>query len=69
MRFLFFLPSIDFQYMGGKFYENVVHMQKKMTGNMAMKSLGLSTLDNIGRLVVSRDNRRVSLSAAMCCAR
>lgn len=39
----------DFQYMGGKFYENVVKVEKRMTGNQGMKALGLSTLDNIGK--------------------
>ena len=30
----------DFEYMGGKFYQNVVKMQKRMTGNQCMKALG-----------------------------
>jgi tryptophanyl-tRNA synthetase len=54
----------DFEYMGGKFYENVVMMQKRMTGNQCMKALGVSTLDNIGKFSWSAIQAAPSFSSS-----
>jgi tryptophanyl-tRNA synthetase len=54
----------DLQYMGGKFYENVVKMQKKMTGNQCMKALGVSTLDCIGKFSWSAVQAAPSFSSS-----
>merc|ERR1711990_818901 len=54
----------DLKYMGGKFYENVVKMQKKMTGNQCMKALGVSTLDCIGKFSWSAIQAAPSFSSS-----
>jgi len=54
----------DFRYVGGPFYQNIVLMQKRITANMAMKSLGLSTLDNIGRFAWSAVQAAPSFSSS-----
>ena len=50
--------------MGGKFYQNVVKMQKRMTGNQCMKALGVSTLDNIGKFSWSAIQAAPSFSSS-----
>ena len=50
--------------MGGKFYENILRMEKRMTGNMAMNALGLKTTDNIGRFQWSAIQAAPSFSSS-----
>ena len=54
----------DLGYMGGKFYENILRMEKRMTGNMAMNALGLKTTDNIGRFQWSAIQAAPSFSSS-----
>eukprot|EP00038_Savillea_parva_P029931 m.74336 g.74336 ORF g.74336 m.74336 type:complete len:656 (-) comp8908_c0_seq1:240-2207(-) len=54
----------DFDYVGGQFYRNIVQLQKRMTGNQAMKALGLKTLDNIGKFAFSAVQGAPSFSSS-----
>jgi tryptophanyl-tRNA synthetase len=54
----------NFNYMGGQFYRNIVQLQKRMTGNQAMKALGLKTLDNIGKFAFSAIQGAPSFSSS-----
>lgn len=54
----------DLQYMGGKFYENIVKIQKRMTANRCMKALGLSTIDNVGKFSWSAIQAAPSFSSS-----
>eukprot|EP00039_Didymoeca_costata_P025780 m.14234 g.14234 ORF g.14234 m.14234 type:complete len:659 (-) comp5042_c0_seq1:280-2256(-) len=54
----------DMKYMGGKFYENVLLVEKRITGNQAIKALGLSTLDNIGKFSFSAIQATPSFSSS-----
>lgn len=54
----------DFDYVGGQFYRNIVQLQKRMTGNQAMKALGLQTLDNIGKFAFSAVQGAPSFSSS-----
>lgn len=40
----------DMQFMGGKFYENIISIQKKITVNQATHCFGVEGGDNIGKL-------------------
>mmetsp|Transcript_20905 Transcript_20905/g.54332 ORF Transcript_20905/g.54332 Transcript_20905/m.54332 type:complete len:649 (+) Transcript_20905:266-2212(+) len=54
----------DFDYVGGQFYRNIVQLQKRMTGNQAMKALGLTTLDSIGKFAFSAVQGAPSFSSS-----